>query len=215
MTASPPVVASASIRGSVARAMINRPRSAPACSIAVRISMSSSLLQHDLARHGLRHLDHGREVQVFDRRPDRAGRPGRRLFLAQVRMQLIELPHLAVGAPAQIAVAGVAQISAGESSRSHAPHRSARRVRWRVPHCERTRWRGPNGWPVRRGARRRARGLRCGRSPRRPGRRGSRNSPDNSPPRSASCPWWAARASRCDAAGRGPGMQDAARESAP
>ena len=30
------------------------------------------LFQHDFARDGLRHLDHGREVEVFDRRPDRA-----------------------------------------------------------------------------------------------------------------------------------------------
>ena len=36
------------------------------------------LLQDDLARDGLRHLDHGREVEVFDRRPDRARRSGRR-----------------------------------------------------------------------------------------------------------------------------------------
>ena len=33
-------------------------------------------LQHDLAGDGLRHLDHGREVEVFDRRPDRARRSG-------------------------------------------------------------------------------------------------------------------------------------------
>ena len=34
-------------------------------------------LQHHLARDGLRYLDHGREVEVFDRRPDRARRAGR------------------------------------------------------------------------------------------------------------------------------------------
>ena len=68
------------------------------------------LLQHDLARDRLRHFDHGREVEVFDRRPDRARRPGRWLFLPEVRIELIELPHLPIGSPTQVAVAGVAQI---------------------------------------------------------------------------------------------------------
>ena len=38
------------------------------------------LLQHDLARDCLRDLDHGREVEMFDRRRDRARRSGRGLF---------------------------------------------------------------------------------------------------------------------------------------
>ena len=38
---------------------------------------------------------------------------GRWLFLAEVRIQLVELPHLAIGSPAQIAVAGVPQIHMG------------------------------------------------------------------------------------------------------
>ena len=42
--------------------------------------------------------------------------------------------------------------------------------------------RAPSGWPARRAARRRARGLRGGRSRRRPARRGFRNSPGSSPP---------------------------------
>ena len=63
--------------------------------------------QDNLARDGLRHLDHGREVEVFDRRRDRARRAGRRLFRPKVRIQLLELPHLAIGSPTQVAVAGV------------------------------------------------------------------------------------------------------------
>ncbi len=52
---------------------------------------------------------------MFDRRrPDRARRSGRGLFRSEARIQLIELPHLAVGSPAQVAVAGVAQVELGE-----------------------------------------------------------------------------------------------------
>ncbi len=78
------------------------------------------LFQDDLARDRLRHLDHGREVEMFDRRADRAGRPGRRLFRPELRIQLLELPHLAVGAPAEIAVAGIAQIEIGDFSNPRA-----------------------------------------------------------------------------------------------
>src|SRR5258708_6779070 len=67
------------------------------------------LVQYDLARNGLRHLEHGREIQMFDRRPDRARRPDYRLFLAQLGMELIKLPHLPIGAPAQVATPGVSQ----------------------------------------------------------------------------------------------------------
>ena len=68
------------------------------------------LFQNDFARHGLRHLDDRREVQMLNRRPDRGRRAGNSLVLPEVRMKLLELPHLAVGSPAKIPVAGVAQI---------------------------------------------------------------------------------------------------------
>ena len=63
-------------------------------------------LEHDLAGDRLRNLDHGRQIEVFDRRaivligPTSGFRP-------QLRMEPIELPYLALGAPAQVAGAGV------------------------------------------------------------------------------------------------------------
>src|SRR5512134_228752 len=47
---------------------------------------------------------------MFNRRPDRTDRTGNWLVLRQVRIEPIELPHLPVGSPANIAVAGVSEI---------------------------------------------------------------------------------------------------------
>src|SRR6516162_10502860 len=69
------------------------------------------LFQNHLAGNGLRHLDHGREVELFDRRLDRARWTRRPLVLPQSRMELIELPHLSVGSPSEIAGSGLPQIS--------------------------------------------------------------------------------------------------------
>src|ERR1700757_4755830 len=69
-------------------------------------------LQDDLARDGLRHLDHGREVEVLNGRRNRACRCGRRLFGSEAWMDCVEVPHLAVRSPAEIAVASVSQIRA-------------------------------------------------------------------------------------------------------
>ena len=44
------------------------------------------LLVHDLARDGLQDPQHSRELQVFDRCPDRARRTGHWLFLPEVRI---------------------------------------------------------------------------------------------------------------------------------
>src|SRR5262249_32922149 len=49
------------------------------------------LVQHDFARDGLRDLEYGREIEVFDRRPDRATRNSGGLYHSQVRVELIEL----------------------------------------------------------------------------------------------------------------------------
>ena len=51
---------------------------------------------------------------MLDRRPDRVGRTRCAFVLPQLRIELIELPHLAIGAPTQIAVAGVPQIGLGD-----------------------------------------------------------------------------------------------------
>ena len=111
--------------------------------------------ENDFAGDGLRHLDHGREVELFDGRPnragwDRGGAPG-----LSGMDTLVELPHLGVGAPTQIAVAGVPADTGGRSLRGRGPRRSGRRARRPAPHGERSRWRAPSGWPVRRDARRR------------------------------------------------------------
>ena len=68
------------------------------------------LFQHELARNGLRQFEHCGEVQVLDRRRDRAHRPARRLVLPEVRMALIELPHLAVGSPHHVTAPRVSQV---------------------------------------------------------------------------------------------------------
>src|SRR5262249_40850054 len=62
------------------------------------------------AGNRLRHLDDGREVELFDRRVDRARWTRRALILPQPRMEMIELPHLSVGAPSQIAPPRVSQV---------------------------------------------------------------------------------------------------------
>ena len=43
-------------------------------------------------------------------RADRGRRAGNSLVLPQVRMKLLELPHLTVGSPTKVRVAGIAQI---------------------------------------------------------------------------------------------------------
>src|SRR5262249_47306287 len=50
------------------------------------------------------------EIELFDRCFDRARWTRRALVLPQPRMQLIELPHLSVGAPSQIAPPRVSQV---------------------------------------------------------------------------------------------------------
>ena len=71
----------ASICGSTPRNRISRPRWARACVIAVRMSVSSSF-SSTISPDTACDIDHRREIQMFDRCPDRDGRIGRRLFLA-------------------------------------------------------------------------------------------------------------------------------------
>src|SRR6516165_10555924 len=67
-------------------------------------------VQDNLTRGRLRNLDNRSEVKMFDRCRDRSRRTWRRQFAPQIRVQLIELPHLAIGPPTQITVPGVSQI---------------------------------------------------------------------------------------------------------
>src|ERR1700729_1273183 len=67
-------------------------------------------LQDNLAGHCLRDFDNGSQIQVFDRGPNGARRTGYGLFLPELRIQLVETPHLTDGSPTDIAVPGVTQI---------------------------------------------------------------------------------------------------------
>ena len=53
--------------------------------------------ENDLARKCLRGSNHCREVELLDRRFDGARWTRQTLVLPQPRMELLELPHLAVG----------------------------------------------------------------------------------------------------------------------
>src|SRR6267142_1555558 len=69
--------------------------------------------EDDLARHRLRSLDHRPDIQLLEWRANGSGGRCRHRCVAEMRMKLFELPHLAIGSPTQIAVAGVLQIHAG------------------------------------------------------------------------------------------------------
>src|SRR5215831_13455668 len=63
--------------------------------------------ENHLARQCLRSFNHRREIKMFDRRFDHARWTRRTLVLPQPRMELVELPHLSVSAPPDIAVSCV------------------------------------------------------------------------------------------------------------
>src|ERR1700722_767616 len=67
-------------------------------------------LQDNLAGHCLRDFDNGSQIQVFDRGPNGARRTGYGLFLPELRIQLVEMPDLTDGSPADIAVSGITQV---------------------------------------------------------------------------------------------------------
>src|SRR6516164_3056128 len=56
----------------------------------------NEFFENHLARKCLRGFNHCREIELFDRRFDRASRTRRTLVLPQPRMELIELPHLSI-----------------------------------------------------------------------------------------------------------------------
>jgi hypothetical protein len=70
------------------------------------------LSEDDLPGHRLRGLEHRPDIQLLDERTNGSGRCTD-WCVAEMRIKLFELPHLAIGAPTQISVAGVLQIHAG------------------------------------------------------------------------------------------------------
>src|ERR1700722_10460443 len=72
-------------------------------------------VDYDLARYGLGGLDYPLDVQLLEGRANRRGRRGRGPFALQVRVAFVELLHLAMGAPAVIAIPRVTEIGFGDS----------------------------------------------------------------------------------------------------
>src|SRR4030088_1603452 len=68
------------------------------------------LTEDDLAGHRLRSLDHRSDIQLLDGRANGGGGRCRDCCVAEMWMKLFELPHLAIGAPSDIAVARVPPI---------------------------------------------------------------------------------------------------------
>src|SRR5262245_55817777 len=68
------------------------------------------LFQNHFARERLRDFDHRCEIEMFDRCLDRTRWTPCAFVLPQPRMELVELPHLSVGAPSQIAPPRVSQV---------------------------------------------------------------------------------------------------------
>ena len=58
------------------------------------------LFGHDLTRYRFRDLHHGCEVELFDRRANGTRRSGPGLCRRHLLEELVELPDLAIGAPA-------------------------------------------------------------------------------------------------------------------
>ena len=71
------------------------------------------LSEDDLPGHRLRGLEHRPDIQPLDGRANGSGGKCRNWCVSEMRMKPFELPHLAVGSPTQISVAGVLQIHAG------------------------------------------------------------------------------------------------------
>ena len=146
--------------------------------------MCKQLLADHHTRDGLRRLDHRQHVELLGghaRWSPRSGRPG----LDEPRVTPLDVAHLAVGAPAQVAVARLAQVGVGDQREPARAGRSARRSRRRSPRCGRSRCRAPSESLARTGARRLRHRREAARARRPAARRGSRNSRGSSAPRSA------------------------------
>ena len=112
---------------------------------------------------------------------DGAGRPG----LDELWIPPLEIAHLAVGAPAEIAVAGLAQVGVGDQLEAPTPGRSAPPSRRRSPRCGRNLRRARIGSRPRTGVPHLLDHRGAARSRRRRARPGSRSSRGSFAPRPA------------------------------
>ena len=99
----------------------------------------------------MRSLDHTRDIELLDRGAN-GGRRMPSLWNSQMRIKPIELPHLAVGAPAEIAVRWRSVYRRRQCSRRRAPRRIVRPPRRPRLRSARNHARGPSEWPARIGA---------------------------------------------------------------
>ena len=79
------------------------------------------LLQHDLTRYRFGHLDHGRQIEMLDWMSGSSRSHRRSTLGSDLRIELLELSNLGIRSPAEIAVAGIAQV--GRCNRLEAARR--------------------------------------------------------------------------------------------
>src|SRR5882757_11057843 len=72
------------------------------------------LAEFDLTRHRLRGFDYRPHIQLLDGRANSRGGRCRDWCIAEMRMKLFELPHLAERAPAKIAAPRLPQTGMGD-----------------------------------------------------------------------------------------------------
>src|SRR5215471_3589748 len=107
-----PVVASAVMRGPASRKNEQPAHGARLLDCGAHEGLEQ-LFQDDVTRYCLRHFDDGGEIQMFNRGFDCTRQTRHALVQSQPRMELIELPHLSVRSPAQIALPRVSEMSVG------------------------------------------------------------------------------------------------------
>ena len=182
------VVAAASICGVSPCMRTSRPRWAPACSSAIVIRVSISRSRTISLETACEALITAPTSNCSAGAPIAAVGEASARMLAEVRMELLELPDLSLGAPAKIAVARVPQI--GVSYTLNAARRVEPRGHFmgRAPRSERSRVRERIEWPARTVAWRRRPGLRCVRSRPTPERACRRKSVDDFRPTRAVVP---------------------------
>src|SRR5262249_22831367 len=102
------------MRSSSPRERIRTPRSAPACSSATTMSVSITFSRTISPETAWDARTAAGKTQRVGGPLERGGRMRNHRLLAKARLQLLELPHLAIGSPTEVAVAGVPQIGIGD-----------------------------------------------------------------------------------------------------